>query len=216
MIAFAGKSTHQQYDKFIEMLPVIIRYAAACFRHLDAEAKEDAVAEVIANCFQAYVRLVELGKQDLVYPTVLASFAVRRFRDGRRVGNKLSKNDISSPYCQRSRRIDVERLDRHDERTGGWQEALVEDRHAGPAETAACRIDFSEWLTSLPSRDRRIAERLGAGEQARDVASQFGVSPGRVSQLRRELMSSWQLFHGEPTVGDCRDAINRSLAAVGG
>jgi len=216
MIAFAGKSTHQQYDKFIEMLPVTIRYAAACFRHLDAEAREDAVAEVVANCFQAYVRLVELGKQDLVYPTVLASFAVRRFRDGRRVGSKLNRNDISSPYCQRSRRIDVERLDRHDERTGGWQEALVEDRHAGPAETAASRIDFSDWLASLPSRDRRIAERLGSGERARDVASQFGVSAGRVSQLRRALMENWQAFHGEPTVSDCRDTENRSLATVGG
>jgi hypothetical protein len=216
MIAFAKESTHQQYDKFIAMIPVITRYSATCFRHLDAEAREDAVAEIVANCFRAYVRLVELNKEDLVYPAVLASFAVRQYRDGRRVGSKLNKNDISSPYCQRFKRINVERLDRHDKRAGGWQEVLAEDRHAGPADTAASRIDFSDWLASLPSRDRRIAEQLGSGERAREVAEQFGVSASRVSQLRRELMENWQLFHSEPTVSDCRDTDNRSLATVGG
>ena len=44
---------------------------------------------------------------------------------------------------------------------------------------------------------RRIAEALALGHTTADVAKRFRVTPGRVSQLRRELQNSWQTFHGE-------------------
>ena len=73
----------------------------------------------------------------------------------------------------------------------GWQEVLVEDRRAsGPAEIAACRIDSSAWLASLPDRNRDIAEQLLAtSESTTAAARQFGLTAGRVSQLRRELQT---------------------------
>jgi hypothetical protein len=47
---------------------------------------------------------------------------------------------------------------------------VVEDRNAGPAEVAATRIDFSDWLATLPERNRRIAETLATGECTSSVA----------------------------------------------
>ena len=58
-------------------------------------------------------------------------------------------------------------------------------------------LDFAAWLGSLPTRNRRIAEMLAGGAAGKDVARRFGISPGRVSQLRGELREHWQCFRGE-------------------
>jgi hypothetical protein len=50
------------------------------------------IQESVANCLVAYVRLVERGKEDLAYPTVLAMFAVKQIRDGRRVHDHAEFN----------------------------------------------------------------------------------------------------------------------------
>jgi len=179
------------------MLPTIRRQARVAFHHLDPEARADAVQEVVDYAVTAFVRLVELGKADLAYPTPLATFGIRQFRAGRRVGNESNANDVGSPYAQVVKGIHVGRLDHRDEETGEWREILLEDRHAGPAETAAARIDFGEWLRRLPRRRRRIAEVLATGETTKKVARQFHVSAGRISQIRRELKDSWDGFQGE-------------------
>jgi DNA-binding NarL/FixJ family response regulator len=102
--------------------------------------------------------------------------------------------------CQADRakaRLAVERLDKFDADDGKWKESLVEDRKAGPAETAAARIDVAIWLKSLPHRDRQIAQVLACGETTGTTAKKFKLSDGRVSQLRRELEASWLQFQGE-------------------
>ena len=97
----------------------------------------------------------ELNKTDLAYPSVLARFGVAQTKEGRRVGAKLNCRDILSSYCQRKKKLTVERLDQYDSEEECWAEALVEDRTVGPADTAATRIDFSAWLQILPRRLRR-------------------------------------------------------------
>ena len=76
-------------------------------------------------------------------------------------------------------------------------EILVEDRHAGPADTARVRLDFAAWLKSLPYRVRRIAKVLANGETTTAAAEKFELSAGRVSQIRGELRQAWQRFQGE-------------------
>ena len=182
---------------FLAMLPTIRRHAKIAFRHLDPEAREEAVQEVICNACCAVARLAELDKLDLAYPTVLARYAVAQVHDGRKVGCKLNVRDVLSPYCQRRKDVTVERLDKFDSDEGCWIEILVEDRSSGPAETAAARIDVGDWMETLTRRDREIAEALGVGERTGDVAWRFGLSQGRISQKRREFKDSWEDFHGD-------------------
>ncbi|MCY2993878.1 MAG: hypothetical protein NTY19_39280 [Planctomycetota bacterium] len=99
------------------------------------------------------------------------AYAIKQVRDGRRVGAKLNVLDISSEYAQRLKQITVERLDLYDEQKGEWREVLIEDRHAGPAETAAARIDIGEWFDSLPKHKRRIAKTLATGETTKRTAA---------------------------------------------
>jgi len=177
---------------FLEFVPSIRRYAQLRFRYLKLSEREEAVQEVIARALVEFVRLVERGRQDLAYASPLARHAVAHVRHGRRVGGSLNGSDVSSEYCQRRRGLVLESLS--GESDEHWQEVLVEDRASTPADIAAARIDVSEWLGSLPQRNRQLAKRLALGESTSNAARMFGVSPARVSQMRRELFYAWQLF----------------------
>lgn len=185
------------HGAFLKMLPAIRKRARIAFHYLDVEARSEAVQEVVAGALAAYVRLVESGRADLAYPTPLATFAIRQFRAGRRVGIKANVKDVTSPYAQIGKGIRVQRLDHYDTQEEAWKETLIEDRRAGPAQTAAARIDFDQWLCGLAAQRRRIAEVLATGQPTTLAARQFGISPGRISQIRRELKESWERFHGE-------------------
>jgi hypothetical protein len=178
------------------MLPTIRRHARFAFQYLRGDDLDDAVTEVVANSLVAFVRLFKLGKTDLAYPTVLARFGVFQVRSGRRVGNRLAGRDVLSPHAQRRHGFTVEQLDQDDAEGSDWRQLVVEDRRSSPADIAATRIDFSDWLAVLPDRKRHVAEYLAIGETTSDAARKFGVSAARISQLRRELHDSWRQFHG--------------------
>ena len=180
---------------FLSMLPRIRQYAHVAFRHLREEAREEAIAETIANSLVAYVRLFEQGKVDLAYPTVLARYAVAQIHGGRKVGNRLNTRELLAEAAQKRHRFVVERLDRFDKYSGEWIEATIEDTHTPVPDQAAFRCDFPAWLATRSPRNRKIAEALAVGHTTSEVARQFKLSTGRISQVRGELRASWLKFH---------------------
>ena len=66
------KSPPAWHDDFLAMVPKIERHARHAFRALRAEARAEAVQEVVCNACAAFARLVELDKIELAYPTALA------------------------------------------------------------------------------------------------------------------------------------------------
>ena len=185
------------HAEFSRLVPSIRQHAQVRFRHVSPADREDAVQEVIARSLLQFLRLMELGKEHLIFAAPLAHYAVAQVRGGRRVGGRLNIHDISSPYCRARKGVSLESLDRIDATSDVWQEVLVEDRHATPADVAATRIDVREWLQTLPTRSRRLAECLATGESTSGAAQVFGVSRSRISQLRRELQSAWNTFQGD-------------------
>ncbi|HWL10065.1 MAG TPA: hypothetical protein VNQ76_16790 [Planctomicrobium sp.] len=161
-------------------------------RRLRGADTEDAIQEVIANAFVAYTKLMRSGQEKRVFAAPLADIGVRQYWTGRRVGSRTRSLDVLSDSCRSRRRVHVMSLSRCD--GDHWCELLLEDHRAGPAEIASIRIDFRNWLNSLTPFYRRYAERLAAGETTKEVARQFRVTPGRVSQIRRFLERSWQEF----------------------
>ena len=165
-------------------------------RYHGAERREELVAEAIATALVAFVHLVELGKADLAYPSVLAQYAVAQVRAGRRTATRANSRDVCSRACQAKNGFTVEQLDN---RNGNpvWQDALADNSRTPVPDAVAFRLDFPEWLRSMPARDRRIVEALSTGRTTNEVSRRFAVTPGRVSQLRREFCESWRTFHGE-------------------
>ncbi len=198
----ATKPRSAWHDGFLDLLPTIQKFARIAFRCRNIEAQEEAVQETIANALVAYVRLVEQGKEDIVFAGPLVRYAVAQVRCGRRVAARLNIRDVLSEYCQRSKAIVVERLDQFNAHDGEWQEILVEDKRVTPADLAASRIDYPAFLVTLTKLKRRIAETLASGETPGDVARSFGLSRGRISQIRRELHDAWLRFHGDSPTGE--------------
>jgi hypothetical protein len=77
------------------------------------------------------------------------------------------------------------------------EEALLDNAVTPPPEAAAFRIDFPAWLATWPERDRRLIEGLGLGEGTLALADQFGLTPGRISQKRRQYKDDWRRFCGD-------------------
>ena len=200
MIAFAqrSKSSHAPAWQagFLELLPDIRNQLRFQFRNLRPEERAEAMADAVANAAVAYVRLHQQGRVDLAYATPLAYFAAAQYRAGRRTGTRSNVNDVMSPEARRRHGLKVQSLDRFD-REDGWKEVLVEDGRCTPAELAASRIDFASWLLVLPRRKRRIAMTLALGEATSEAARRHRVSPGRISQIRRELADDWNRFVGD-------------------
>jgi hypothetical protein len=188
---------------FLRILPAIRRSTEITFRKVRPELRHELIEEVIANCLVAYARLAELGKEHLAFASPLTRFAVAQVRSGRRVGNRLRIRDVLSGYAQHRQAFSVERLDHFDEEENCWQEIVVEDKRATPAEVAAFRLDFLAWLKLLPKQRRKIALSLAAGETTSGAAKLFAVAPGRISQLRQWFKGSWERFQGETPVGEC-------------
>ena len=196
----AAESSNDQsawHTRFLELLPAIRRHARVAFRHLDAEAREESIAEAVAYAWTAFHRLAELGRLSLAFPSALAQFGVSRVRDGRRVGCRTNVHDVMSARCRRRKGVCVESLDQAEERDDGWRQVLVEDYRAGPAAIATMRLDFASWLASLSGRDRQVAEVLAGGETTLLAAKRFGVAASRISQLRAKLRRLWLEFQGE-------------------
>jgi hypothetical protein len=183
------------------MTPAIHRYAQRALRRFGAEARADAVQEVLACSLVAYVKLYERGRVHLAFPSVLVRYAVAQYRCGWHVGTPGNSRDLFSPLASRRRGVYVNELDQNGNAVD-WRDVVVEDRYSTPADIAAFRIDFAAWLKSLPRRQRGISRLLAAGETASVTARRFHVSDGRISQIWRELERSWREFHSESAVDE--------------
>ena len=148
--------TPSWHAAFLAMMPTIIRYAKASFRDLDPDTREDLVQEAVANCVVAYARLVERDKESIAYPTVLAGFAVKQIKDGRRVGKSIASRDVYDEHGRIKHNLQLRHLGTPHEQCGGWREQLVDNSRTPVADQAAFRCDFPEWLRTLSARDRKI------------------------------------------------------------
>jgi hypothetical protein len=81
-----------------------------------------------------------------------------------------------------------------------FEERLRDNMQTPVVEQVVFRIDFRDWLATLSGRNRQVVDDLMAGEGTGEVARKFGLSPGRVSQLRRQFEGDWGVFCYEPAL----------------
>jgi hypothetical protein len=198
---------------FLAILPRIELYGQIAFRCIRCPAhRQDAIQEMQALAWKWFRRLAERGIDATRFPATLARFAAQAVRNGRRVCGQESPNDVLSPSARQRRGFTVEKLPastarRYDERYGtplgqrhqdAWEEALADNTRTPPDEQAAFRIDFVAWLRSQSERRRCLIEDLMLGGRTLDVGRKYGLSPARISQLRRELCNDWTRFCSAP------------------
>jgi hypothetical protein len=199
------------HAEFLTLVPAIERHAQVVFRsHAPAE-REEATAVAVAAAFVGYVRLAAQGQNPARdFASALVTYAVLHAKSGRQIGSRTSTTDAMSPLARRKRGFRVESLSaasaaprefvsrRHERgRQDGLEERLRDNTRTPVPDQAAFRIDFPAFLSSLGRRDRALARFLANGNAAQAASARFGLSDGRVSQLRRAWREQWQRSQGE-------------------
>ena len=200
MIAINKESQHNASDwqtAFVAMLPEIKRWLRIAFCRLSIEAREDAIAEGIAHCLLAYVRLHEQGRTEVATASSLAWYSSRQVRRGRPAVGRMNSKEPLSRYAQ------VGSGNRFERKNGEWIDKLAEDKRASVADQVAAKLDVRAWFATLTKRTKAIAKDLAFGCSTAEVARKYGVTAGRISQMRRTLEESWAAFQQEaaPAVG---------------
>jgi hypothetical protein len=182
------------------VLPKVLSHGRVYFRHLrSAELKEEYIAEMVALAWKWHLRLAERGKDATRFPTALASYAARAVRCGRKLAGMDRASDVLSPLAQLRKGFAVCKLPDCSTLDGSLlDEALADNTQSPVVEQVCFRLDFPPWRASRNERDRRVLDDLMLGERTLDVAARHALSPGRVSQLRREFLTDWRRYCDEP------------------
>jgi hypothetical protein len=199
------------HDAFLSILPRIERHGQFAFRGVRCpQQRADCIAEMVALCWLWFVRLVERGKDPLAFPVVLAGYAARQVKCGRGLCGQEKGQDVLSGLAQRRHGFHVGSLPHstttHDRlgavagqrRHDALQELLHDNSQTPVPDQVAFRLDFPAWRRTHARRTRRLMEDMMLGQRTRELARKYGLSPGRISQLRRALHNDWRRFCGEP------------------
>jgi hypothetical protein len=216
MTAFASPASPAGADAphaaFLALLPRLHLHAQLSFRDVACpQRKDDLVAEAVGMGWIWFRRLSARGRDPAHFFAALARFAVRSARCGRGVARPEGRRDALSPAARRRHAFHVQRLptstrtslERFYGAPGGqrkldvFEEFLADDAQSSPADRAAFRIDLADFLKGLSARDRLLVGFLAQGNTAQEAARAFGLSPGRVSQLRVALCRAWYERQGE-------------------
>ena len=177
-------------SNFVAMLPEIQQKLRLAFCRLDHEAREDAMEEGIVHSLLAYLRLHEQGRADVATASSLAWYSSRQVKRGRPSAGSMNGKEPLSRYAQIGNGIQIEPHSK-------WIDMLVEDKRATVPDQVAAKLDVGAWFATLTKRMKEIAKDLAFGFSTSEVAKKYGVTAGRISQMRRMLEESWLMFQGE-------------------
>ena len=194
--------------QFTTQLPAVdnaVRWAFRRWRPLRQQEYEEALAEARAAAWSAWCGLLSRGKDPLqVGVHAIANNAARYVFHGRKIARRSGGRgamDVHHRKAQAACGFAILSLDGNGQlatrNACGWRDWIVTDHRCTPADQAAFRIDFADWMASLPLRRRLTAELLAQGYGTLDVALAVGISAPAVSQARSWLAESWRNYQGE-------------------
>lgn len=195
MNAPAAESVHELHHRFLTVLPRIETHARICFRRIRCtDTREDSVQEVIAIAWRWFVRTTEQGKDPTRFVSTIATLAVAHVRSYRKLTQSESARDTLSPLAQRRHGFTVSSLPQKRTHPSSPVEEALQGSESPVPDQVAFRIDFPVWLSSLTDLKRHVATDMMTGERTTDLAQKHKLSPARISQLRNELLESWEVF----------------------
>jgi hypothetical protein len=206
------KPTDHLHVQFLKLLPRIQIHAEIYFSHIKCPQKRaDAIQETVASAWKWFLRLIEQGKDVNEFPTTFITLVARGVKHGRRLAGMAKSKDVMNPLAQQMFGFIVELLPAstraaHEELYGevrgqrnqdAFEERLRDNTQTPVPDQVAFRLDFPVWRLTRTERDRRVIDDLMTGERTQDVAAKYGLTAGRISQLRRDFMEDWEWFCGE-------------------
>jgi hypothetical protein len=171
---------------FTNQLPTLQKMAKISFRHQPPEAKEESVSNAIGLCWKFIYNLFLGGRHK--EPGILAScmrFAIKQTREGRTPQGCPRKRDVLSRRWIGPTRLTDFDLDQ------------FVSRNTSVPEAVSFKVDVPEFLATLNDRQRRMAIDLANGMTTTDAATKYDLSPGRISQFRREFKDLFDVYFAD-------------------
>lgn len=183
--------------EFLSLLPTIQNAVRFQLRLVPCpDRRADLVCEALAWAW--YVRLARKGRSPVGFLVHFARLAARAVLSGRRLCGCETAKDALSPVCQRRRGFTVSPLPDGSGMAGTvFDDALRDNAQTPVPDQVQFRLDFPRWRASLCHRTRKLMDEMAAGHRTTDLAATFGLTQGRISQVRRELHAGWRAFCGD-------------------
>lgn len=175
---------------FEARLPEINRLAGFHFRHLDPDAREEAIQNTTVLAWRYFLDAARQGKhgREDVFKGLIW-WACKHTRQGRRGGGQgRVKPKCVLEYARRRKGNVVVQ--------GGVDLNHFIGPSASIPDAVAFRVDVPAFLGTLPARDRQIAMSLAHGAGTTETARAFGVTPGAISQFRTRFRKKYDEFLG--------------------
>jgi hypothetical protein len=197
---FAQPAMEQLQARFLSILSRIETHARIYFRSARCpHRKADRVAETVALAWSWFVRMAKSGKDATQFPSVLASYAAKAVKSGRKVCGMQKAKDVMNERTQQKRSFVVGKLpDFSTESCNPLAEALADNTISPVPDQVQFRCDFPAWTRSRCQRDRRLIHDMARKERTSDLSRKYGLSSARISQLRREFHEDYDRFTADP------------------
>jgi len=211
----AGNGLHHA---FLELLPRLQTHAEISFRHVRCpQARAEKIAEAVALAWRWFLRLKEQGRDVNQFIVTFCRLVVRAVRSGRKITSMHKSKDVLNELAQQRFGFKVERLPASNscpheslysdvsgqEKHDAYEERLQENMVTPIPEQVAFRLDWPRFLASLTRRDQEMAHFLSLGNSNKHASRKFGLTPGRVTQLRQQWLREWKLFEEPESVALC-------------
>jgi len=204
MLDMTATQIEQAQDEFVGMMVDIENIAACAFSELNPEARQEAVAESVAMCWQNHLHCQQVGKDPGA--SSMAYYAVQGVRSGRRMAGS-SSTDVLSPQTQIMGRAKVQSLDAMpvldgSAEGGAWwscTEALVDRRvWERPPERVRIKLDYGAFLRwpRVTEQERQVFNMLARGYGTGEIAEKLEVSAPRVCQIKQAIGEKLEGFYG--------------------
>jgi hypothetical protein len=194
-----GSPIERVQSAFLAILPKVEQVARGYFRRLTCpDRKQECICEAVALVWKWHQRLELKGRDSSLFVSALARFAAKAVHSGRRLCGQEKANDVTSRVCQHRRGFAVGELAQATAAANNsLNEALRDNTQTAIPDQVQFRVDFSAWRCTLDNRRRRIMNAMMLGESTSELSNRFGMTSGRISQLRREFYEGYSAFCGE-------------------
>ena len=186
-----------------EIAPIIQGALPRVVRPVGAEDH----AELVQDALCTAARMIEASEMSgkPLYPRSIAHYAIQRAKAGRRFNYAGEMDALSPAACLRGG-VSLEALDApvsvECEEDYSLHDVLADSGAEDPSLVAARELDWAELLEDLNDRDLAVLQMASGARSNGQLSRQFGLSPARISQLKRELGRQVKLRWGETALAD--------------
>ncbi len=178
-------SLEQLREEFNGRVEWMRRMVSPFFRRLGPEAREEAIENTLGLAWLYLYRLHGQGRSEEVTIKQVLWYAIKGTRGGRTPqgqGGRISKDVLN--YARRGR-VRIEHIDVN----------VFMGRNDSIPEAVALAMDWPEFLKTLTDRQRKILwDILYSPLNNQGIAAKWGLTPGRVSQMRVRIVELYQQF----------------------